>query len=99
MDFWSFIIEIAILLVYIEIVILLLFKLKPANESLQDGGQALSIAQRRELAETEVENVALEILKEIEILSDTKGRHILHLAKMYVPSVLARPRASKIRWD
>ena len=92
MDFLSSIIEIAILLVYIEIVILLLFKLKPADESsLQDGGQALSMAQRRELLETKIENVTLGILKEIEILSDTKGRHIYHLARMYVPSISARP--------
>ena len=116
MDFWLATTTIATILVCY---ILLLFKLKPADEpsdfsdlfgSLQDGGQTLSMAQRRELlekheeerikesVETKVENVTLEILKEIESLSDTKGRHILHLARMYVPSVLARPRAFEVYW-
>lgn len=34
--------------------------------------------------EMQVHQVTLEILKEIDILSDTEGRYIFHLANMYI---------------
>ena len=76
-------------------------------KTLQDDGQ-MPMAQRGELAEkheekgikelteTRAEKVTLEILREIEILSETGGRHIFHLAKAYVPSMFSN---SAIRWE
>ncbi|MCW4052707.1 MAG: hypothetical protein NWE78_05830 [Candidatus Bathyarchaeota archaeon] len=34
--------------------------------------------------ETQVEQVTLETLREMETLSDAKGRHIFHLARIYI---------------
>lgn len=38
-----------------------------------------------QVMEMRVEQASLEVLRSIEILSDTEGRHIFDLARMYVP--------------
>jgi hypothetical protein len=41
---------------------------------------------RIRMMEMQVHQVNLEILKEIDILSDTEGRYIFHLASIYIRS-------------